>query len=81
MLDDITCRLNVNSITRVYSVSLPAHILYTICEKKSTHFIDFFIFLDIIVLKGGIHMKKNFIIGFICGAFACGTAGYKKHAV
>ena len=33
MLDDITCRLNVNSITRVYSVSLPAFILYALLQK------------------------------------------------
>ena len=29
VLDDIACRLNVNSNTRVYSVSLPANIKYT----------------------------------------------------
>ena len=41
MLDDITCRLNVNSITRVYSVSLPAFILYALFAKKSRGFNKF----------------------------------------
>lgn len=36
MVDDITCRLNNSSITRVYSVSLPAFILYVLEPKKSS---------------------------------------------
>ena len=35
MLDDITYRLNVNSGTRVYSVSLPASSVYAIRDALS----------------------------------------------
>lgn len=35
MSDDITYRLNINSVSRVYSVSLPAILLYAIFLKKS----------------------------------------------
>lgn len=33
------------------------------------------LFCQIIFIQGGILMKKNFIIGFICGALVCGAAG------
>ncbi len=36
MSDDITYRLNVNSVSRVYSVSLPATILYSKSTKLYT---------------------------------------------
>lgn len=35
MTDDITCRLNVNSVSQVYSASLPVVKLYVILPKKS----------------------------------------------
>lgn len=38
MTDDITYRLNVNSVSQVYSASLPAIIVYDIKSKKSIHF-------------------------------------------
>lgn len=38
-LDDITCRLNVSSMTQVYSVFLPALILYyKIAQKYTVNF-------------------------------------------
>lgn len=38
MTDDITCRLNVNSVSQVYSASLPVIKLYVILQKKSMVF-------------------------------------------
>lgn len=35
MADDITCRLNVNSVTQVYSISLSAFIVYAKYAKMS----------------------------------------------
>lgn len=38
MTDDIAYRLNVNSVSQVYSASLPVIILYDIILKKSSVF-------------------------------------------
>ena len=34
--DDITCRLNVNSVMQVYSISLSALLVYAMYTKMST---------------------------------------------
>ena len=39
MFGDITYRLNVNSISRVYSVSLPATLLYAKIKKTQYNFL------------------------------------------
>ena len=51
MADDITCRLNVNSVAQVYSASLPAIILY----------VTFHLF-SIVLLHKFSHVSTVFII-------------------